>query len=107
MDGWMVDGWMDRWMDRRMVRWGMDGRMVDGWMDRWIDGWIDRWMVRWGMDGWLGGGYLRFIGPRLSSLFPQQYLAALENNLRVTGLYSTHKQKPLASQKSGHDSRTS
>jgi len=33
MDGWIVNGWMDKWMDGYM-----DGWIVNGWRDKWMDG---------------------------------------------------------------------
>lgn len=55
MNGWMMDGWIDRYM----------GKWINGWiygegcMGKWINGWIyEDWIDIWGLDGWMDG-YMR------------------------------------------------
>ena len=34
----MVDGWMVRWVDGRLMNGGMDSEWMNGWVDGWADG---------------------------------------------------------------------
>ena len=47
MDGWCVNGWVNKWMDRLVGGWMDSGWWMNGRMDECIDGW---------MNGcWMGG----------------------------------------------------